>query len=257
MRNIFTSKVLATALLATTALAATSASAEMLNITHTYTIGDQTFEGYVATNTALEETKGTVLIVHDWDGLTQYEMRRAEMLAALGYTAFAIDVYSTQVNPQGFEEYRAASGAMYADRATFQERLLGAIDEVANIPGGTDNIIMIGYCFGGAAVLEAARAGADIDGFVAFHAGLGTPEGQTWDAVSAPIQFHHGSADPVSGLADLAQTLNELEAAGVEHSAGIYGGARHSFTVFNSSDYLLDADQASWSGLQTFLAETL
>ncbi|MFK7791469.1 MAG: dienelactone hydrolase family protein [Devosiaceae bacterium] len=245
------------ALLITTALGATNVSAEMLGETHMYTIGDLSFEGYVATNTALEQSKGTVLIVHDWDGLTDYEMRRADMLAALGYTAFAIDVYSTEVNPQGFEEYRAASGAMYADRTTFQERLLGAVSEAANIPGASDTMVMIGYCFGGAAVLEAARAGADVDGFVAFHAGLGTPEGQTWDAVNGPIQFHHGSADPVSGLSDLAQTLSELEAAGVEHSAGVYGGARHSFTVFNSSDYLLDADQASWSGLQRFLAETL
>lgn len=253
--------LIATALLTATAIAApfavSSASAQMVGAPHTYTIGETSFEGYVATNTALEQSKGTVLIVHDWDGLTDYEMRRADMLAALGYTAFAIDVYSTDVNPQGFEEYRAASGAMYADRATFQERLLGAIDEVTNITGGTENIIMIGYCFGGAAVLEAARAGADIDGFVAFHAGLGTPEGQDWASVMGPIQFFHGSADPVSGLADLAQTLSELEEAGVEHAAGVYGGARHSFTVFDSSDYLLDADQASWSGLQTFLSEQL
>jgi dienelactone hydrolase len=248
---------LAPALLVSTALLAAPVSAEIVGETHLYTIGDTTFEGYVATNTALDEPKGTVLIVHDWDGLTDYEMRRADMLAALGYTAFAIDVYSTDVNPQGFEEYRAASGAMYADRETFRERLLGAVDEAANIPGASEDMVMIGYCFGGAAVLEAARAGADVDGFVAFHAGLGTPEGQDWASVMAPIQFYHGSADPVSGLADLAQTLSELEAAGVEHAAGVFGGARHSFTVFNSSDYLLEADQASWSGLQMFLAENL
>lgn len=99
--------VLTPALLVSTALFAAPVSAEIVGETHLYTIGDQTFEGYVATNTALEDPKGTVLIVHDWDGLTDYEMRRADMLAALGYTAFAIDVYSTEVNPQGFEEYRA------------------------------------------------------------------------------------------------------------------------------------------------------
>ncbi|MBV6656331.1 MAG: dienelactone hydrolase family protein [Devosiaceae bacterium] len=241
----------------TLAALATPAAAEIVGETHTYTIGDLTFEGYVATNSALEEPKGTVLIVHDWDGLTDYEVCRAEMLAALGYTAFAIDVYSTEVNPTGFEEYRAASGAMYADRQTFRERLLGAIDEAANITGGTENIIMMGYCFGGAAVLEAARAGADIDGFVAFHAGLGTPADQDWASVAAPIQFYHGTADPVASVAALAVTLAELEEAGVAHSADIFGGARHSFTVFGSRDYLLTADQASWSGLQTFLNEQL
>ncbi|MDP6179833.1 MAG: hypothetical protein QGG48_08085, partial [Desulfatiglandales bacterium] len=38
-------------------------------------------------------SKGLVLIVHDWDGLTGYEVKRAEMLAKLGYDAFAIDLF--------------------------------------------------------------------------------------------------------------------------------------------------------------------
>jgi dienelactone hydrolase len=211
----------------------------------------------VAYNSALGETKGTILIVHDWDGLTDYEMRRAEMLAVLGYTAFAIDVYGADVEPEGFEDYRRLSGEMYADRDTFRERLLGAVEAAAAIPGATENMAMIGYCFGGAAVLEAARAGADLDAFVSFHGGLGTPEGQTWEAASAPIMFFHGSADPVSGMADLAQVLNELQEAGVPHGAQVFGGARHSFTVWGSDDYLLDADQGAWDGLQAFLAETL
>ena len=245
------------ALAASTALIASPAAAQIVGEMHTYTVGDTTFEGYVATNTSLEETRGTVLIVHDWDGMTEYEMRRADMLAALGYTAFAIDVYGADEDPQGMDDYRRLSGAMYADRDTFRERLLGSVGEAANIAGATDDMVMIGYCFGGAAVLEAARAGADLDGFVAFHAGLGTPEGQDWSAVAGPIHFHHGTADPVSGMADLAQTLDELEAAGVHHAANIYGGARHSFTVFGSGDYLLEADQASWTALQMFLAEQL
>jgi dienelactone hydrolase len=45
--------------------------------------------------------------------------------------------------------------------------------------------------------------------------------------------------------------------AGVEHDAQIYGGARHSFTVWGSDDYDLDADTASWEALQDFLADAL
>jgi dienelactone hydrolase len=114
-------------------------------------------------------------------------------------------------------------------------------------------MVMMGYCFGGAAVLEAARAGADLDGFVSFHGGLGTPEGQDYSATTAPIMFFHGSADPVSGMADLAAKLDQLQAAGVTHGAQIFGGARHSFTVYGSRDYDLVADQGSWNGLQEFL----
>jgi dienelactone hydrolase len=144
----------------------------------TYEVGGMAFEGYVATPEG--ESRGTVLIVHDWDGMTDYEEGRADMLAEAGYTAFAIDVYGADTDPQGFEEYRALSGALYGDRETFRERLMGSIMAAADIPGATDSMVMMGYCFGGAAVLEAARAGADLDGFVSFHGGLPTPEGQDW-----------------------------------------------------------------------------
>ena len=242
--------------LAVLALTATAAQAEISADYHRYTIGDREYEGYVATNSAIEP-KGTILIVHDWDGLTEYEERRAEMLAALGYTAFAIDVYGADEDPQGMEEYRALSGAMYSDREEFRMRLMGAIEEAANIAGATDNHVMMGYCFGGAAVLEAARAGADLNGFVSFHGGLGTPEGQDYSAATAPIMLFHGSADPVSGMPELASLLDQLQEAGVAHGAEVFGGARHSFTVYGSDDYDLEADQGSWEGLQEFLGETL
>ena len=238
--------------LAALALMTTAAHAEMSADYYTYTVGDREYEGYVATNTAID-SKGTVLIVHDWDGMTAYEERRAEMLAALGYTAFAIDVYGADENPSSIDENRALSGALYGDREEFRARLMGSIAEAANIPGATDNLVMMGYCFGGAAVLEAARAGAELDGFVSFHGGLGTPEGQDYSATTAPIMLFHGSADPVSGMADLASLLDQLQEAGVTHGAEVFGGARHSFTVYGSSDYDLVADTGSWDGLQDFL----
>ena len=99
-------------------------------------------------------------------------------------------------------------------------------------------MVIAGYCFGGAAVLEAARAGMDMAGFVSFHGGLGTPDGQDYSATSAPVMVLHGSADPVSGMTDLAALMDELQAAGVPHEARIFGGARHSFTVPGSRDLM-------------------
>ena len=106
-------------------------------------------------------------------------------------------------------------------------------------------------------VLELARTGAETEGFVSFHGGLGLPEGQDYDDVAAPVLIQHGSADPVSGMSDVAALLDALQAAGVEHDAQIHGGARHSFTVYGSGDYDLGADQASWQALTAFLAERL
>ena len=241
----------------TAALAAGPAAAELTGEAFDYEVDGTTFEGYVARNTDLEETRGTVLIVHDWDGLTDYERQRADMLAALGYTAVAIDVYGKDNRPTSMEENQARSGELYADREMFRARLNGSLEAAMELEGVTDDVVLMGYCFGGAAALEAARSGMDIDGFVSFHGGLPTPEGQDYSATDAPVLLLHGTADPVSGPADLAAVVAEMLDAGVEHDAQLYGGARHSFTVWGSNDYDLEADQASWAALLEFLGEEL
>ena len=243
---------------ATLAIAcAAPAGAEIVGEPVTYEVGGETFEGYLARNTDLAETRGLVLIVHDWDGLTEYEERRAEMLAARGYTAFALDVYGADVEPTTIEENRALSGALYADRETFRARLLGSLAAARALDGVPQAAVVMGYCFGGAAALEMARAGADVAGVVSFHGGLGTPEGQDYAAAAAPVLVLHGSADPVSGMTDLAALLDELQAAGVPHDAEVYGGARHSFTVWGSDDYDVEADGKAWEALTGFLDNRL
>lgn len=243
-----------TALFAGAALvAASAASAEISGQYVDYQVGEETFEGYLVTNTNLAEPRGTVMIVHDWDGLTAYEEKRAEMLAAMGYTVFAADVYGKDVEPTSVDENRALSGALYSDRDTFRARLEASLATAATAPGSTGEVVVMGYCFGGAAALELARAGADAAGFVSFHGGLGTPEGQSYAETSAPVLLLHGSADPVSGMADLATLLDELQGAGVPHDANVFGGARHSFTVWGSDDYDVEADRKSWEALGAFL----
>ncbi|MEQ9814263.1 MAG: dienelactone hydrolase family protein [Azospirillaceae bacterium] len=233
------------------------AAAEIAGEPFVYDVAGTAFEGYVARNTDLAETRGTVILIHDWDGLTDYEMRRAEMLAALGYTAFAVDLYGQAEDPQSVEEYQQLTGALYGDREIFRERLMGSLEAAADIPGATEDVVVLGYCFGGAAVLEMARAGAETAGFVSFHGGLGLPEGQDYSAVGAPMLLLHGSADPVSGMADLAALLDHLTEAGVEHDAQVFGGARHSFTIWGSNDYDNEADRGSWEALLAFLDEHL
>jgi dienelactone hydrolase len=242
-----------TALALLCSFGAGSAGAEIVGTHLSYGPGGDAFSGYLARDTSVSQARGTVLIVHDWDGLNDYEMRRAEMLAAEGYTAFAVDLFGAEANPQGIDDYRRLTGELYGDRDLFRARLQAAFDAMSDLPGAGGPVTLIGYCFGGAAVLEAARMGAELDAFVSFHGGLDTPEGQSYDGVTAPVMVFHGSADPVSGMADLAALLDELQSAGVPHGAQVFGGARHSFTVWGSRDYDAAADLGSWAGLLTFL----
>jgi dienelactone hydrolase len=216
-----------------------------------YQVGDKTFSAHV--EKAASAPKGTIYIVHDWNGLDDYEKTRAAMLAEQGYNAVAIDLFGVDAKLEGRDDYRRETGALYKDRGEFRARLAAAISAGKSLGDGGKAFI-IGYCFGGAAVLETARAGMSLDGYVSFHGGLGTPDGQDYSATKAPVLLLHGSADPVSGMEDLASLLNQLKEAGVPHNAEVFGGARHSFTVAGSRDYDADADARSWDALMRFLA---
>lgn len=115
----------------------------------------------------------------------------------------------------------------------------------------------MGYCFGGAAVLELARSGADMKGFATFHGGLRTPEGQDYTKTTGKLLIMHGSADTAITMEDFAKLADELEANRVSHEMISYGGAPHAFTVFGSDRYRKDADNKSWQRFTMFLSETL
>jgi dienelactone hydrolase len=235
-----------------------AANAQISGEPVTYEVGGETYQGYYAHNPQIDGPQPTVLIIHDWDGLGDYERRRAEMLAEMGYAAFAVDLYGKGVRPDALEQKKARSGALYTDRAEMRARMAGALRQLDDLPSADrDNVAAIGYCFGGSAVLELARAGRDLAGFVSFHGGLSTPEGQDYEAVTGEVLILHGSADSVSGMDDVADLAERLDGARVTYSMEIYGGARHAFSVWGSDRYHPRADLRSWDRMETFLDRVL
>lgn len=234
-----------------------AARADLAGENVVYEVDGTAFEGYAVQNTGFGDNQPAVLVIHDWDGLDDYERQRATMLAAQGYTAFAADIFGQGVRPETTEEKRAQTGALYEDREAMRARLTAALEALKERPGvDPSRIVVMGYCFGGAAALELARAGADIAGVAVFHGGLATPEGQDYSNAGAPVLVMHGSADssvPMSDVASLAETLDE---AGIEHRMEIYGGAPHAFTVWGGDRYVAEADVKSWSTFLDFLGET-
>ncbi|MBV5259759.1 dienelactone hydrolase family protein [Synechococcus moorigangaii CMS01] len=220
----------------------------------TYNIGNQEFEGYVARNEGFGDNQPIVLLVHDWDGLSRYEQMRANMLSTQGYTVFAVDLYGQGVRPKNTAEAQAESGKLYGDRQLMRDRLMAALSVAERLEGvDPSRVAVIGYCFGGAAVLEMARAGADLDGFVSFHGSLDLPEGQDYSETKGAMLVLHGSADPVAPMSEVAALATDLNEAGVTYDMEIYGGALHSFTKWDSSDYDPQADLKSWDELLEFL----
>jgi dienelactone hydrolase len=130
-----------------------------------------------------------------------------------------------------------------------------------------DQLAAIGYCFGGAVVLEMARAGLDLDGVASFHGSLTTDNPAQPGRVKARIIVFNGADDPMIPAEQVAAFRQEMTAAGVDFQLINYPGAKHSFTNPRADEYgkkfeiplayNAQADQQSWQTLREFLAKTL
>lgn len=219
-----------------------------------YQVNGDFYEGYYVSPAP---DAPLVLLIHDWDGLTDYEVKRAEMLAELGYAVFAADLFGKGIRPTEDTDKRQHTGELNKDRAKMRALVKGALAAAKEKGGHVDNAVVMGYCFGGAAVLEYARSGANLKGFVTFHGGLSTPEGQDYSLAKGKFLIMHGSADSNITLQDFADLAGELESQGVEHEMITYGGAPHAFTVFGLKNYRAEADRKSWQRFVEYLQETL
>ncbi|MCH7917930.1 MAG: dienelactone hydrolase family protein [Planctomycetes bacterium] len=217
-----------------------------------YEVSGHPYEGYYVSPAAKAPL---VLLLHDWDGLTDYEVKRAEMLAKLGYSVFAADLFGAGIRPTEVRDRRQHTGELYQDREKMRALIRGALETAKSKGANVGNTVVMGYCFGGAAVLEFARAGADMKGFVTFHGGLATPEGQDYSKTKGKVLIMHGTADTAITMDMFAKLAAELETHGVSHEMVCYGGAPHAFTVYGSSRYRKEADEKSWMRFVTFLNE--
>lgn len=222
------------------------------------------FRGYLAKPADAVGPVPGVLVVHDWLGVTDATRMRCDMLARLGYAAFAADVYGADTRPSDAEASDVVRG-YYGDQATWRARLGAAFDRLLDEPAADPHrLAAIGYCFGGSSALQLARTGADLRAVVSFHGGLQTgPDGEAAE-IRAKVLVLTGGSDPV--VPDEAVKAFEDELRGVpqlDWQVVTYSGAMHAFTVptANAPDhgaaYDERADRRSWTAMKDFFAETL
>lgn len=236
--------------------------AEIKTETIQYKDGDTTLEGYLAYDTAVTGKRPGVLVVHQWLGLTDYEKMRCEMLAKLGYVAFAADVYGKGVRPANTSEAGAQAGKYKSNRAMLRQRVNAGLDWLRHYElVDANRIAAIGYCFGGTAVIELARSGADLKGVVSFHGGLDSPKPEDGRNIKCKVLALAGADDPFESEKDLLAFESEMRAANVDWQLVKYGGAVHSFTQpsadgsMNGAKYNERADHRSWEAMRQFFAE--
>ncbi len=234
---------------------------------HTETVeykqGDTVLEGYLAYDDAVQAKRPGVLVVHEWTGLGDYVKKRTEALAELGYIAFAADIYGKGVRPQNPKDAGEQASIYKNNRRLMRERALAGLQTLQAHPlTEPSKTAATGYCFGGMAVLELARSGAELNGVVSFHGGLGTPNPEDAKKIKGKVLVLHGADDPHSPAEEVQAFEEEMRAAGTDWQVVLYGGAVHAFTNpaagndnSKGAAYHASADRRSWEAMKSFLTE--
>lgn len=228
-----------------------------------YKSGGALLEGYLVYDDASDRSRPGILLVHEWTGLGDYVKGRAEQLAALGYVAFAADIYGKGIRPQNREEASQQASIYRKDRQLMRVRAMAGLLVLSDHPlVDPDRIAAIGYCFGGGVVLELARSGAGIRGVVSFHGNLDTPDPKGAENIKASVLVLHGADDPHVSWEEVKAFRDEMSAAGVDWQMVCYGNAVHSFTNPASGGdpstgvaYNALADERSWQAMLAFFEE--
>lgn len=233
-----------------------------------YEADGTTLKGYIAYDDAIKGKRPAVIVVHEWWGQNEYARKRARMLAELGYTAFAIDMYG-----DGKVTDDPVKAAKYANELTGNvdlewirfEAAINLLSKQETVDA--NQIAAFGYCFGGSVVLNMARIGTALKGVASFHGALAMPFGKLFKPgnIRARIISFTGDDDPLIGPDKVAAFKQEMEKARADYKVVTYPGAKHAFSNPEADAvgkkynlpiaYNAKADKDSWEQAKVFLRE--
>lgn len=231
----------------------------------TYSTDTVTLKGYVVYDENKQGKRPGVLVVHEWWGLGDYERKRANQLAEMGYIAMAVDMYGDGKKADNPQTAMGLVTAFSKNLQLCKTRLDAALSKLKGYPQtDTSNIAAIGYCFGGGVVLKAAKLGADLKGAVSFHGNLsGVPPKK--ELLKAKVLVCHGEADNFVSPQEITAFKKGMDSIGADYTFKTYARATHAFTnpastetgkKFNMPiEYNASADSASWNDMKTFFGK--
>lgn len=255
--------------------AAGSAEADLVTKTIEYTHAGTTFVGYLAYDDAVATEKTPrpgVVVCPEWWGNEEYVHSRAEQLAREGYVAMAIDMYGeddkgrakSTDDPAQAEKW---AGEVNADPKLMRGRALAGYNTLVAQPFvDRTHMAAIGFCMGGTVALELARAGADLDAVVAFHASRiaarDPADNRKLKDRGTTVLICHGQDDTFVSPEEIASFHKQMKDAGVDYEFDSYADAVHSFTnpkaderAMGGVKYNEKAEKRSWKRMLALFVE--
>ena len=226
-----------------------------------YSSDSTNLKGFLVYDNNIKGKRPGVLVVHEWWGLNDYARSRARMLAELGYTAFAVDMFGDGKTANHPEDAQKFASTIFSNIEMGEERFFAAYNFLKGQETvDPNNIAAIGYCFGGGIVLHMARIGTDLRAVASFHGGIKAITPAQEDVVKAFILVCNGADDPFTTPEQIEAFKIEMDSAKVNYEFINYEGAVHSFTSpyadslgkkFNMPlAYNEKADKESWQEMQ-------
>jgi dienelactone hydrolase len=223
-------------------------------------------KGYLSFDETIKGKRPGVLVVHEWWGHNEYVRKRARMLAGMGYTALALDMYGNGKQANHPDDAGKFAAEVMKNAVVGEGRFMAALEFLKKQNTvDPEMIAAIGYCFGGGVVLHMARLGIDLKGVASFHGSLATAKPAETGVIKAKILVLNGDADKFTTPEQIELFKKEMENAGADYQFISYPNAMHSFTNPNADMYAkkfnlpvgynAEADKKSWVELGKFLAD--
>ncbi|HEX7817526.1 dienelactone hydrolase family protein [Dyella sp.] len=179
-----------------------------------------------------------LVMVPNWYGVNEHALTKADGIAGKDYVILVTDMYGEKIRPTNDDQAKTAVGPLYGNRALMRKRVGEALAQLkaqaGSAPIDLSRLAAIGFCFGGSAVLDLARSGADVAAVVSFHGGLTTDDPSLAKNIKARVLVMNG-ADDKGTMPDADKFMDEMRASGADWQFVVLGNAVHCFTEKESN----------------------
>ena len=229
-----------------------------------YCDGSDRLSGVLMRDDTWTTPRPGVILFHEAWGLNDYILRRARMIAELGYVAFAADIFGERRQLRGPAEAMPVTQSYRDQPPKLRARATAACNTLRQQTGvDPKNLAAIGYCFGGTTSIELARTGVDLRAVVSFHGTLAAkaPAEQA-GIIKASVLACTGADDAMIPPTQVKAFQEEMTRVGADFQILIFGGAMHGFTnpgadalKMPNVAYNANADQRSWAAMRRLFEE--